>query len=778
MGAQPWAAWSPLMAFALCLWASATATMLLSASWGAETCLILAGASLLAGAAIAVAMCRRVPGGVVLIALLGCCAGSLLAGSAAAHLHSIGEQLSAVPSALSVMTVVEDSREGDHGPSCVASGTLADGSRVKVRVNLPEGVTADCWQVIRAHAAIEPAAEAAEPLRAYLWRKGCVGTVRLRQALVDDPASPMRFICGFRRACQHRWDCIAASYPDRDGDAVALVEAVLLGSRAKLFASSLYADVKVVGLAHVVAVSGAHLVVVAGFFATVLKLLRVPRRGIIVAQACFVIAYAAFTGMPISALRAAVMSICSLFAFFAERRSSSVTALGICVVCMITLHPSLALSASLALSCSASLGIVLLSRPVTACLDDMLHGHARWASSALGTTLSANVLTVGIAASLFNQVPLVAPLSNVIAVPLFSAMVVVGMMSTMVGVACPAFALGAAMPAMALARTFCACVHILAQVPHACVSADVSTVAAVACSVAVAFAMARFRPRLTRYDGWALVVAGAALTACLLFAFPRFHGCEVAMIDVGQGDAVVYRQGAHAVLVDTGTNDAKLLRGLARHDVRALDAVIISHPDDDHCGSLPALLATVPVARVYVARDALTCSCDKCSALRSSLGGCHVEGIAQGDEIRWGGYSLQVIAPQGFVSEGDNQDSLVMVVRCDCNGDGIGDWTVLTSGDAESEVLVPLMRAAHVGDVDILKVPHHGSAQAVDAALLQVVKPRVSLIGVGADNRYGHPAQETIDQLEEAGSLVFRTDVDGDVVCSLTPQQINVTCLR
>lgn len=778
MGERSWAAWSPLMVFALCLWASAAAIMGLSASWDAEACLVLAGGSFLAGAAIAIAMGRCSPARLVSIALLGCCAGVVLAGSAAAHLHRIEDQLSTVPSTLSVMTVIEDSREGDYGPSCIASGIMADGSRVKVRVNLPEGMATDCWQVIKGHAVIEPATEGAEPYRAYLWRKGCVGTVELQQALVGDPTSPMRLICSFRRACRENWDRVSASCSDRDNDAVALIEAVLFGSRAKLFASSLYTDVKVVGLAHIVAVSGAHLVVVAGFFAAVLKLLRVPRKGAIVAQACFVVAYAAFTGMPISALRAAVMSICSLFAFFVERRSSSVTALGICVVCMITLQPSLALSASLALSGCASLGIVLLSRPVTACLDDMLHGHARWVSSALGATLSANMLTAGIAASLFNQIPLVTPLSNVIAVPLFSAMVVVGMASTMVGIACPASALGAAMPEMALARMFCSCVHLLARVPHACISADVSTVAAVACSMAIAFAMARFRPQPTRYDGWALVVTGIGLTVCLLFVFPRFHGYEVVMIDVGQGDAVVYRQGSHAVLVDTGKDDAKLLRGLACHDVRALDAVVISHPDDDHCGALPALLATMPVTRVYIARDALTCPCDKCSALRSNLGGCRVEGLVQGDELALSGYSLQVIAPQGFAYEGDNQDSLVMVVRCDCNGDGVGDWAILTSGDAESGVLVSLMRTMDMGDIDILKVPHHGSAQAVDAELLQTIRPRVSLIGVGADNRYGHPAQETIDQLEEAGSLVFRTDVNGDVVCSLTPRRMNITCLR
>lgn len=772
MGGRPLAAWSPLMVFALCLWASAAAIMMLSVSWDAGTCLIMAGGSLLTGVAIAIAMCWRSLAGVVFIAMLGCCAGALLAGSAAAHAHAIESRLSIAPSVLGVMTVVEDAREGDYGSSCIASGSLADGSRVKVRVNLPKGVTADCWQVIRAHAVIEPAAEAAELYRTHLWRKGCVGTVKLQQASVDDPASPMRFICRFRRACQESWDRIAASYPDCDNDAVALVEAILFGSRAKLFTSPLYADVKVVGLAHIVAVSGAHLVVVAGFFAAVLRLLRVPRKGVIVAQACFIVAYAAFTGMPISALRAAVMSICSLFAFFAERRSSSVTALGICVVCMIALHPSLTLS------CSASLGIVLLSRPVTTCLDDMFHGHARWVSSTLGVTFSANMMTMGIAASLFNQIPLVAPLSNVVAVPLFSAMVVVDMLSTLVGIACPAFALGAAMPEMALARMFCSCVRVLAQVPHACISADVSTVAAVACSMAIAFAMARFRPRPTRYDGWALVAAGIGLTACMLFAFPQLHGCEVVMIDVGQGDAVVYRQGGHAVLVDTGTDDARLLKGLARHDIRALDAVVISHPDDDHCGSLPALLATVPVTCVYVARDALACSCDKCSALRNNLSGCRVEGLAQGDELQRGGYSLQVIAPREFAYEGDNQDSLVMVVRCDCNDDGVGDWTILTSGDAESEVLVPLTRTVDIGGVDVLKVSHHGSAHAVDAELLQAIQPRVSLIGVGAANRYGHPAQETIDQLEEAGSQVFRTDRDGDVVCSLTLRQMNVTCVR
>ena len=88
------------------------------------------------------------------------------------------------------------------------------------------------------------------------------------------------------------------------------------------------------------------------------------------------------------------------------------------------------------------------------------------------------------------------------------------------------------------------------------------------------------------------------------------------------------------------------------------------------------------------------------------------------------------------------------------------------------------MESGAVGQVDVLKVAHHGAKAALTRDLTQTLHPSISLISVGAQSRYGHPSAETLSYLEEADSIVMRSDRDGDVVCSFTPEEIQVQSLR
>jgi competence protein ComEC len=110
----------------------------------------------------------------------------------------------------------------------------------------------------------------------------------------------------------------------------------------------------------------------------------------------------------------------------------------------------------------------------------------------------------------------------------------------------------------------------------------------------------------------------------------------------------------------------------------------------------------------------------------------------------------------------------------DGDGDGMDDLHGLFTGDAEAHVLAACVQEGRVGDVDLLKVPHHGSRASVDGKLLASLRPEVSLISVGAYNRYGHPAPEALSALEACGSTVVRTDEHGSIRCCLSPAGITV----
>ncbi|MBQ9069122.1 MAG: DNA internalization-related competence protein ComEC/Rec2, partial [Eggerthellaceae bacterium] len=186
----------------------------------------------------------------------------------------------------------------------------------------------------------------------------------------------------------------------------------------------------------------------------------------------------------------------------------------------------------------------------------------------------------------------------------------------------------------------------------------------------------------------------------------------------------------------------------------------------------------VEVDRVLVAADLLECSCSHCTSLRSSVGNDLIVGVRAGDQMSWGAFHATILSPAHFRDEGGNDDSVVMCVGIDPDGDGAIDARALFCGDAESEVLKSLIDQGTLGQVDIFKVGHHGSKGAFTYDQLAVLDPQIALVSAGQGNRYGHPNQETIELLEKAGVVVLRTDVSGDVVCKLTRERIEVSTIQ
>jgi competence protein ComEC len=272
----------------------------------------------------------------------------------------------------------------------------------------------------------------------------------------------------------------------------------------------------------------------------------------------------------------------------------------------------------------------------------------------------------------------------------------------------------------------------------------------------------------------AIAVAGVALGATRL---PDGHP-RIVVLDVGQGDAILVEDGHGArILVDGGPDPDRLVAALDERVPpwdRRIDAVVVTHPHDDHAGGLPGLIGRYAIGRVI--ESGMPGTGPGVGAWHAALAGHRiaVAPVATGDAVRVGGVRLRVLWPDRDAvpaepsSDGRvvNDSSIVLL------GDA-GGARFLLSGDAEDDVDARLV-ARGLPRVALYKVAHHGSRTASSDALLAALAPSVAVISVGADNSYGHPSPETIARLVAHGARVFRTDRDGTVTATISGGRVEV----
>ena len=265
-----------------------------------------------------------------------------------------------------------------------------------------------------------------------------------------------------------------------------------------------------------------------------------------------------------------------------------------------------------------------------------------------------------------------------------------------------------------------------------------------------------------------VVVGTYILLTCVLV------GPSVTILDVGQGDAILIRQGPHAILVDCGL-EGSLSTALARNHVYHLDAVVITHLHDDHYGGIDDLVGLIGVDAIYVGEGASGNLPDELEGSVRDLTGAAPGEISDGDVLRLGSYSMRCVWPHGPTDGSENEDSLCFVLSYDGDGRSL---EMLLTGDAEQEQLEEYQN--NVGDIDVLKVGHHGSRVSISPDQALFLSPEFAVASAGEGNSYGHPTPECIETLESAGATFLCTIEHGDVRVEPAPASASprVVCQR
>ena len=563
---------------------------------------------------------------------------------------------------------------------------------------------------------------------------------------------------------------LRASLDAAPADARGLLPGLVIGDTSRT-PEDLTAAMQATGMTHLTAVSGSNVAVVTGLVLGLCVLLGVPRRLRPLVALLALAGFVVLARPEPSVVRAAAMGAIGLIGLSRSRRSAGPPVLGAAVVVVLVLDPWLARSFGFALSSVATLGLLLFTRPWGDAVANRLPARLAPLGPALAVPVAAQAMTAPLVVVLQGSVSTVGVLANFLAAPLVPIATVAGVAAALMSVLWPRGAELVAWVGIVPTTLIATVARRFAQVPGGTLPWPDGAPGAVLLAALTLVVLLTGRALVGQVAAHPVLAIGTAVLAAAALVPTRTvtwpsDGWRVVVCDVGQGDAVVLRSGAdRAVLVDAGPDPPLVDRCLRRLGVTTLDAVLLTHFHADHVDGLSGALQGRDVAQVLVGpvREPAG-SAEEVDELAEGHG-IPVVVVGAGDRITLGELEAVVWSPWRRIADGSvpNNASIVLAART-------GGVDALLLGDIEREaardLLLRIRRepalAVAAGGFEVVKTPHHGSAN-LDDALMATVRAPVGVVSVGRDNDYGHPSARHLDVLRRNGYAVFRTDERGDV---------------
>lgn len=634
--------------------------------------------------------------------------------------------------------------------------------------------------------------------RGYLAHQGIYATMLYPQIEVLDTGQgfePLAWVYSVRSRLSQN---LARVLPEPQAS---LAQGIVLGIRGNI-PETLKADFAQSGTAHLLAISGLHLSIMAGVLLSIGIWLFGRRHYLYVWLALGAIwLYALITGMHPPVVRGAIMASLFLVAELLGRQSSAIVALTFAAAVMVGVHPYILGDASFQLSFLAMAGLVFIypnlrnlgRKAIQAALGEegAAVSIANLACDTLSATLGAVIAVWPVVAYYFGIIPLVGPLATFLALPALPGVIITGVLTAVLGI----LILLVAQAVGWLAWLFLSYIIVVVS---GLAAPSISSVEAGSISITfiwgyylvlaaviwfnshrkrlfnlVPEATARLRSGvsvsfdLSRVMKWALIpLLVIAVLVSYTAAIMPDGNLRVSFLDVGEGDAILIQKGSQQVLVDGGPSPQAISLELGRQMPfwdRTIDLLILTHPHHDHLAGLVAVLRRYQVGQVlYPDLDYESPLYDEWLRLIEEKGIKNTV-ARMGQQINLGnGAIMKVLSPPvtllaGTESDVDNNS---VVLRL-----STGDVSFLFTGDIMREAEWELIGGRADLNSTVLKVAHHGADTSTTPEFLAVVNPQIAVISAGADDRFRHPSDEVVSRLEQklGRENVYRTDWHGTI---------------
>ena len=575
--------------------------------------------------------------------------------------------------------------------------------------------------------------------------------------------SPRRIVSRLRRSFLRRLEAAFAA-PEAPGGILpegAVLEAFLLGERGRV-GDDINRTLQETGLLHLLAISGAHIGIIAALLFGALRFAGVSRRPASALLIVLLVLYGLLIEGQASVSRAVLMAGLYFAGELLWKDVHLLNTLALSAFVILLDNPFQVFDMGFALTYAATLFILLFFEPIRR----RLPRFPLKISETLAMSLSAQAGVLPLVASAFHRITFSGLLLNFLAIPIATILLAAGYLFLPLSFLGGSVSRAGAILLRLLTDAFLWSTRLLEG--QTGLSFRIPAPPLWVCLgywIALLLFLAPRRDRAQK----TMTAAASGMFSLLLAFYPYPVGSAVlrlTFLDVGHGDSILVEfPGREKMIVDGGglpvgtfdVGENVVSPFLWDKGIRSIGTIVLSHPHPDHRNGLPA------VARNFRPREfweaAPGASDAGAEVLRRALGPAVHRRLKPGDEQTIGGVRIEVLAPDGDDpgrAGAENERSLVLRLT-------YGSTTFLLTGDIDAAAERRLARSGRPLRTDVLKSPHHGSRSSSSPEFLDAVSPGIVVISVGRDNRYGLPDPGIVARYEERGSRVLRTDRDGAV---------------
>lgn len=541
---------------------------------------------------------------------------------------------------------------------------------------------------------------------------------------------------------------------------------ILIGDNSRIN-EKIVEDFKNSNLSHMLAVSGAHI----NYVVLTVSILFTKKRAGIKAQRVVTIMMMLFfmelTQMTSSVVRAGISCIIYMLASLLYRKADVINAMAISILLILLNNPFKLFDIGFQLSYAGTLGIILFCKLINIPIKNKL---LKYLKDSIIISISANIFIIPIMMYQFNTISLTFILSNLLAGPLLGISIILEIIVLLISFMSINIA---AIPAKVLNILLILIINIANWFSNI----EISKIYVITPKIISIVAYYLICAAIILKQKNRKIIVIIMLTVLIINLFPTPNKLRINFIDVGQGDSTLIRTETNKViLIDSGGSTASssfdvgnkvLLPYLLDRRIKKIDFIIVSHFDADHCQAFETVIDNINVRKVMVCKQSMITQeylniINKCKKKNIKI-----IVVERGDKLKIDKRTeFEILHPgERLLDDGKgglNANAIVCKMNYKLNNGKI--FSILFTGDIEVEAEKELEQVyGEKLKADILKVAHHGSKTSSREKFIKLVSPKIALIGVGENNKFGHPADITLERLEKENVKVYRTDQMGEV---------------